>query len=461
MASVSVISAAQLQSMKNMIAQPEASDKAKYLLQLHERSKHRAEAWPNTLEAQRQRKDRARRERVAASEAVRQQQDLEEAKVKEKARRATLERVNKMLFHDTDAAKSFHSAAMHCDVLAERAAQIELKQQVAALRKAQEEAFERQRREQVELAEDAALQRLVEARKRALEQKDGQMEQLEQLKASILAERAANKEAGEMLKRKAAEEAADAAEKERQARERAKKASADTARANEALLEFKKREVEREAAAEKARIAYLEEQECRNAERKRREAARAAEKEAQRKAMVDLMETKFKEFMSNENERLDRDVKAADERSAAEAAERAAVREAEWQAICASRQQQLNSRAERKRQEAMEGQAFAAAWKDRMKELVEEETAEDKAKRSHNKNISEFQKHQVALKQKKLQAAKLEKLQEAAMIEELSSDADNRFRRYAKEFIDEYKLQGKSIKPLELMLSRPARFESA
>lgn len=35
-----------------------------------------------------------------------------------------------MLFHDTDAAKSFHSAAMHCDVLAERAAQIELKQQV-------------------------------------------------------------------------------------------------------------------------------------------------------------------------------------------------------------------------------------------------------------------------------------------------------------------------------------------
>lgn len=226
------------------------------------------------------------------------QLDLDEAKARERARRATLERVNKMLFHDTDAAKSFHSAAMHCDVLAERSAQIELKHQVwnslgsgcvpasiqrqacmmfpgtstchsltnlctvlvpmkalqdsaaylnfrlwgctsdaanahtflgadflcrfaqptrakrrtclggtgfqhnvicmlqvAALRKAQEEAFERQRREQVELAEDAELQRLREARERALEQKAGQMEQLEQLKASILAERAANKEA--------------------------------------------------------------------------------------------------------------------------------------------------------------------------------------------------------------------------------------------------------------------------
>ena len=66
---------------------------------------------------------------------------------------------------------------------------------MAALRKAQEEAFERQRREQVELAEDAELQRLREARERALEQKAGQMEQLAELRATILAERAANKEA--------------------------------------------------------------------------------------------------------------------------------------------------------------------------------------------------------------------------------------------------------------------------
>lgn len=66
---------------------------------------------------------------------------------------------------------------------------------MVALRKAQEEAFERQRREQVELAEDAELQRLREARERALEQKAGQMKQLDELRASILADRAANKEA--------------------------------------------------------------------------------------------------------------------------------------------------------------------------------------------------------------------------------------------------------------------------
>lgn len=58
------------------------------------------------------------------------QQDRVVAEGKERERRATLERVNKMIFHETDSAKGFHSAALHCDVLAERSAQIEFKQQV-------------------------------------------------------------------------------------------------------------------------------------------------------------------------------------------------------------------------------------------------------------------------------------------------------------------------------------------
>lgn len=62
------------------------------------------------------------------------QQDQVTASEKEKERRTTLERVNKMMFHETDSAKGFHSAALHCDVLAERAAQIELKQQVCISR---------------------------------------------------------------------------------------------------------------------------------------------------------------------------------------------------------------------------------------------------------------------------------------------------------------------------------------
>lgn len=96
-----------------------------------------------------------------------------------------------------------------------------------------------------------------------------------------------------------------------------------------------------------------------------------------------------------------------------------------------------------------------------MKQLVEEETAEEESRRAHNKHISDFQKHQMMLKKKKIQAAKVQKLQEAAMVEVLSSDADKRFNRYAEELIGEYKRQGKPIKPLELVLTKPAPFQSA
>lgn len=75
------------------------------------------------------------------------------------------------------------------------------------------------------------------------------------------------------------------------------------------------------------------------------------------------MEGKFKEFMSNEAGRLDRDVKHAEEKSAAEEELRAAQRRAEWRAICQSRDQQLNSK-KTQRMAALEAdKAFAAAWK--------------------------------------------------------------------------------------------------
>ena len=59
-----------------------------------------------------------------------------------------------------------------------------------ALTMAQQAAFDRQLREQLELAEAAELQKLHEAKQRALDQRDAQLEQLKDLKRMILAERA-------------------------------------------------------------------------------------------------------------------------------------------------------------------------------------------------------------------------------------------------------------------------------
>jgi hypothetical protein len=78
------------------------------------------------------------------------------------------------------------------------------------------------------------------------------------------------------------------------------------------------------------------------------------------------METKFAEFMSNENERLERDLAQAEEKNAAELAERARQRRAEWHSICNSRAQQLDLRKARKEAALAADQEFMAAWQVRL-----------------------------------------------------------------------------------------------
>jgi hypothetical protein len=77
---------------------------------------------------------------------------------------------------------------------------------------------------------------------------------------------------------------------------------------------------------------------------------------------VELMESKFAEYMSNEKDRLDRDVQQADEKSAVEASERDRHRQEEWTAICRSRTQQLELRKAGKEQAMQEERAFIKAW---------------------------------------------------------------------------------------------------
>jgi hypothetical protein len=119
------------------------------------------------------------------------QQDRVDAEARAARRRDVIEKANRLLFNETDAAKGFHSAALLSNVIAERSAQLELKQRARVLHAADDAAFERERVKQRGLAEDAELERLRAARARALELRAAQLAQLEETKRGILAERAA------------------------------------------------------------------------------------------------------------------------------------------------------------------------------------------------------------------------------------------------------------------------------
>merc|ERR1712066_507857 len=79
--------------------------------------------------------------KLQREELERQNIDAEEAKIQLDQRKATIDRANKLLYDESDRMKSFHSKMMMCDVLAEREAQVSLKEELKQLEHVREDRF--------------------------------------------------------------------------------------------------------------------------------------------------------------------------------------------------------------------------------------------------------------------------------------------------------------------------------
>merc|ERR1719277_2783754 len=170
---------------------------------------------------------------------MRQKQDAEEAKIQLDARRATIDRANKLLHDESDRMKSFNSKLMHCDVLAEREAQLALKDELKKLENVREDRFlemEKQNYRKMlerELKEKGTKEELAKIAAKA------QKEQLAEYKEKRFREIEDQMLEGELLRRKAVEdlEAEKAAEAGR--RGMAIQAMRETQKANEYLKQIK------------------------------------------------------------------------------------------------------------------------------------------------------------------------------------------------------------------------------
>merc|ERR1712066_283013 len=109
--------------------------------ELHAKSQARAKTWSNTLEGSRKKKAEERKKKLEMEELERQKVDAEEAKIQLDQRKATIDRANKLLHDESDRMKSFHSKMMLCDVLAEREAQVGLKDELRKLEQVREDRF--------------------------------------------------------------------------------------------------------------------------------------------------------------------------------------------------------------------------------------------------------------------------------------------------------------------------------
>ncbi|KAK9807780.1 hypothetical protein WJX72_008965 [[Myrmecia] bisecta] len=452
MSSVTIITRAQLESMRSK-AQPEqdcihTSDR-KHLKEL---SDARAARWPNTLEAQRARKLRAHQDRLAAQEAERKAEDERDAALKAEMRRVQIESANKMLYDDTDKAKSFHSKLLLSDVMKEREAQIDYKHKIAALNQYRDEIFLKKMHVNLKEEEEKEKLKLDAIKQKALAQRDVQLSQLEDLKCRILADREQNRLEGLMIRQKAIEEAAELKRKEESVRERAKRANFETKKANEILQSFKQLDKQRERDVEAQIEAYAAKKAELAEERRRREGARADAKEARRQAMVDIMERIYMQFKNENDARLARDIKAAEDKADADAAERARIRREEWESIDRSRQNQLQRKKEATEEQKAEERAFARDWEARLAELKAEEAAEAAELLARNRQHVAFLQRQINQKHSRRSAQQIQEEQEDLARRFNIQDDGETFRQYATVCIEEWARQGKDTKPLEMYL---------
>lgn len=215
------------------------------------------------------------------------------------------------------------------------------------------------------------------------------------------------------------------------------------------------KEQERQREADAAIAAYSKKKAEMIAERERREGEKRALKEADRKRIADQIESKYLEFMGNEEHRLARDVAAAEEKSAADEASRRQRIKDTLAAMDTSNQLQLRQKAEARRKQQAEEAEQVAEWSGRVKELKAEEEAEKRARRDASRKVAEYQQHQAELRARRAAQSKIQDMEVAAQIQHSLALAEDTFQSYAQEMRTQYRADQKPTAPVDLWLSRP------
>jgi len=446
-----VISASDLTRIKQTVGAPSAgtfTSQAERAAALHRKSQARAKSWGNTLEGSRRKKAEEKRMRLEMEELERQRVDAEEAKIQLEARRATIDRANKLLHDESDRMKSFHSKMMLCDVLAEREAQTYLKDELKKLEQIREDRF-------LEM-EKQNYRKMLEREMKEKETKEelsriaatAQKQQLAEFKEKRFREVEDSMLEGELLRRKALEDLEGERNAEKGRRDQAVRAVTETMQANEYLKQIKAEEMLRQQREEEKIQEYAKRKEKMLQLRKKKEEEVFQQKQQARAAMIEAQAQRLANMQNDEDERVDRQVQekeASDEKKLKEKAEQHAKWEADVRASRAAQLERKRQQREREKAEDVETARFLGEW---CKVLDKQEQEEVEMKNTANRKLAQEHKKQVEIQRRRREE---EKRQEAmvAINAKKALEADTvEFHAYAEKCIRGYAEEGKNVIPL-------------
>jgi len=415
--------------------------------------------WPNTLEALRAKKERARQEKAAADEAVRMALDREEDALQAEKRRVAIERANKMIYDATDRVKALHSRLRECDAVTERQRQIELKKRIIAERDEEAKWFqlEQEAIRRFDAAEDAKLEE--EAAKKAALAKVRE-EQLAGRNMERAAEQRVREEETEMMRTLVLENF-EAEKRERVHKvERREAEKRELIESNRALLELRAKEAAL-VEQEEAMISVYKEKKERNVQQRReKEAAMFKAKQEQRQHLIDTQSAQLAAMTSDAEARLDAQMAEVENKASEARARKEEKRKDDLLIMHMSRQRQIRWKAEKRLQEEADSRHLAESQAALNRELQMEEDAELRAVIDRRKEYDKVLQAQMAQKRERKAAEEREDLVIAEMSRQFNGDDDEIYEQYAQMCLDEYVAAGKELAPAKLYLAKELKKDS-
>lgn len=406
-------------------------------------SDKRVANWPNTLEAQRVRKEKTRKERLEEEERRRQLIDQEEEELRQAGKQRVLDNANRHQYEQNDKIKAFTSKLFLASVLADREQQIEVtkerKQHEAAEQK-EWLTIEKELRAKADAEEDRKIKTM---REKAGILKSGQLSQLEEIRQRKIAERDANIQEGERIKRAAQDLVREQEEAERKRKELQKKSNFELVNANvenERLREERRRQ-EKLEEDKIAGFAALKDQQA--LERKKLADERHHAKLGRRQEIIDAQAERLAKIQAAVEEREMKAMRDFDkEREERERREKA-LRDRRQKEITDFREEQKIRDDTNREKKAMANDRMKDVWKQRAEILIDEELNDRRIEREKAERLQRF--HILQAQEKKQQSLleKRKEIEEGIFLQEALKNEQDMYESYVNAVMGDYVQNGR------------------
>ena len=177
-------------------------------------------------------------------------------------------------------------------------------------------------------------------------------------------------------------------------------------------------------------------------------------KQAERQKMIDAQIKNLAEIKQNQERILEKQVKEAEEKKEKEEEIKKQRYDKLFKEMQENRELKRKQNQEKKLKQKKEDLAFMDSWKDRMKQLERDEKEEQMQIKKRNKELAEFQKSQYAEKKKKA-VDEFKKITDRAYVtEKMIKDEEDDYMEYVMRWVEQYKREGKDIKPLIIEINK-------